>query len=63
MRPLRGGSPKSRGHGIYHVRQSNDRFRRELKTTGGPEEPAKGVQWHRVIYLILIILLIWIFVS
>ena len=38
-RSLRGGSPKSRGHDIYHVRQSNQRFRRELQTN----ENVKGV--------------------
>ncbi|UEP19468.1 hypothetical protein [Klebsiella phage vB_KpnS-VAC51] len=53
-RSLRGGSPKSRGHGIYHVRQSNDRFRRELHTSG----EGKGVQWPWVVILIIILIII-----
>ena len=53
-RSLRGGSPKSRGHGVYHVRQSNDRFRRELHTSG----ESKGVQWPWVVILIIILIII-----
>lgn len=53
-RSLRGGSPKSRGHDIYHVRQSNQRFRRELQTN----ESVKGVQWPGVIILIIILIII-----
>lgn len=53
-RSLRGGSPKSRGHGIYHVRQSNDSFRRELHTSG----ESKGVQWPWVVILIIILIII-----
>lgn len=53
-RSLRGGSPKSRGHDIYHVRQSNQRFRRELQTN----ESVKGVQWPWVIILIIILIII-----
>ena len=51
---LRGGSPKSRGHDIYHVRQSNQRFRRELQTN----ENVKGVQWPWVVILIIILIII-----
>ena len=51
-RSLRGGSPKSRGHDIYHVRQSNQRFRRELQTN----ENVKGVQWPWVIILIIVLI-------
>lgn len=53
-RLLRGGSPKSRGHDIYHVRQSNQRFRRELQTN----ENVKGVQWPWVVILIIILIII-----
>lgn len=53
-RSLRGGSPKSRGHDIYHVRQSNQRFRRELQTN----ENVRGVQWPWVIILIIILIII-----
>ena len=53
-RALRGGSPKSRGHDIYHVRQSNQRFRRELQTN----ENVRGVQWPWVIILIIILIII-----
>ena len=53
-RSLRGGSPKSRGHDIYHVRQSNQRFRRELQTN----ENVKGVQWPWFVILIIILIII-----
>ncbi|QFR57446.1 hypothetical protein JIPhKp127_0016 [Klebsiella phage JIPh_Kp127] len=53
-RSLRGGSPKSRGHDIYHVRQSNQRFRRELQTN----ENVKGVQWPWIVILIIILIII-----
>lgn len=53
-RSLRGGSSKSRGHDIYHVRQSNQRFRRELQTN----ENVKGVQWPWVVILIIILIII-----
>lgn len=53
-RSLRGGSPKSRGHDIYHVRQSNQRFRRELQTN----ESVKGVQWPWAIILLIILIII-----
>ena len=53
-RSLRGGSPKSRGHDVYHIRQSNQRFRRELQTN----ENVKGVQWPWVVILIIILIII-----
>lgn len=53
-RSLRGGSPKSRGHDIYHVRQYNQRFRREPQTN----ENVKGVQWPWVVILIIILIII-----
>ncbi|WWS25101.1 hypothetical protein vBKpnAMK6_00147 [Klebsiella phage vB_Kpn_AM_K6] len=53
-RSLRGGSPKSRGHGIYHVRQSNDRFRQEIRSS----EKVKGVQWPWVVILIIVLIII-----
>lgn len=56
MRTLRGGSPKSRGHEVYHIRQANQRYRKELQA-GEPSE-VKGVQWHRVIFLIIVFIIL-----
>ena len=44
-RSLRGGSPKSRGHGIYHVRRVNDPRR---------ETPPSGGLWQLIIVIILV---------
>lgn len=46
-RTLRGGSPKSRGHGIYHVRRVNDP-RRETPPSGG------GGLWQLIMVIILV---------
>lgn len=45
-RSLRGGSPKSRGHDIYHVRRVNDP-RRETPPSGG------GL-WQLIMVIILV---------